>query len=91
MRLLRNPADAALLSAILFPLLAAAAGGITCDKIVIDKTHHWNLEKLGGPRSVLHSEDRGVSYRNTTYTIDICKPLRRKSSQTCPGNTRGKL
>ncbi|KAG4440330.1 hypothetical protein IFR05_004182 [Cadophora sp. M221] len=88
MRLPRNPADAAMLAAILFPLLTSAAGGIDCEHIVIDGTHRWNLQKLGGPRSVLHSEDRGASLRNTTYTIDICKPLKRKSTQTCPGNTR---
>lgn len=91
MRLPRSPADAALLAAIMFPLLASAAGGISCDKVVIDGTYKWDLLKLGGPRSVLHSEDRGASWRNTTYTIDICKPLKRKSSQTCPGNTRGRI
>ncbi|KAL2075888.1 hypothetical protein VTL71DRAFT_831 [Oculimacula yallundae] len=87
MRLPRNSAEAALLSAILFPLLAAATGGFDCDNVVADKKQ-FKLSKLGGPRSALDFEDRGASFRNITYTIDICKPLQRESKDTCPGGTR---
>lgn len=80
-----------MLSAVLLPLLAAASGGITCEKVVLDKTHSWDLSELGGPKSVMHSEDRGVSFKNTTYTIDICKPLKRTSKEKCPNGTRGGL
>ncbi|EKD19532.1 autophagy protein Atg27 [Drepanopeziza brunnea f. sp. 'multigermtubi' MB_m1] len=88
MRLPRSSADATVLSALLFPTLAAATGNFDCTKIVIDKTHQWDLSTLGGPRSVMHSEDRGASWKNTTYTIDICKPLKRAGKDACPGNTR---
>ncbi|CZS95520.1 related to autophagy protein Atg27 [Rhynchosporium agropyri] len=87
MRLPRSSAEAALLSAFLFPLLAAATGGITCGKTIVDKKE-FDFSKLGGPRSAIDPQDRGASYRNITYTIDICKPLKRDSAQTCPGGTR---
>lgn len=55
---------------------------------------HWDLSKLGGPKSALHSDPHGESLRNTTYTIDLCKPLQRVNSdkipqsQQCPTGTR---
>ncbi|PBP27474.1 autophagy protein Atg27 [Diplocarpon rosae] len=88
MRLPRSSADAAVVSTILLPFLVAATGNFDCNKIVIDKTHQWDLSTLGGPRSVLQSEDRGASWRNTTYTVDLCRPLKRAGKEACPGNTR---
>jgi len=44
---------------------------------------------------VLHSIDEGASWENTTYTIDICAPLKRDDKvpeqEKCPGGTRSKL
>lgn len=44
---------------------------------------------------MLHSVADGASLKNTTYTIDLCRPLKRVSSDKialdhqCPGGTRG--
>lgn len=93
MRIPQSPANAAVLSSILFPLFAAAVGNLDCKDVVTDKVH-WDLSKLGGPKSVLHSLDEDASFRNTTFTIDLCRPLKRVSfdkipdSQQCPSGTR---
>jgi autophagy-related protein 27 len=91
MRLPDASADAAILSAILFPLLAAAVGNIDCTHVVVDDTP-FDLEKLGGARSVVHSVPEGPSFTNTTYTIDICKPLGKakdvNAEDQCPNGTR---
>jgi len=94
MRLPRGPADAAILSTLLFPFISAAAGNIVCDLIVVDKVA-FNLSPLGGPRSVMHSVDTGPAFHNTTYTIDICRNLGKVPSkeiptdEQCPNGTRG--
>jgi hypothetical protein len=40
-------------------------------------------------------DDDAPSYRNVTYTVDICKPLRRSGKvdrkYECPHGTRGEL
>jgi hypothetical protein len=95
MRLPRSPADAAILSTLFFPLLSAAAGNIDCNHIRVDTTS-FDLSKLGGPKSVMHSWNKGEnSYQNTTYTIDICKPLGKANNipadEQCPNGTRGEL
>lgn len=84
----------ALLPSFLLPLLAAAAG-LDCTHIRADGVG-WDLTKLGGARSAVHNIDHeGISSTNTTYTIDICRPLGKvKGSKVpvekqCPGGTRG--
>lgn len=93
MRLPGSSAEAAILSTVIFPILVAAAGNIICNQVVVDH-HNFNLEELGGARYVVHGIDEGPSYRNTTYAIDICKPLGKvkdvKSENQCPHGTRGK-
>ena len=92
----QRSAGTAIVSAILFPFLAAASGNLDCERVVTDGVH-WNLSKLGGPKSVLHSVADGASLKNTTYTIDLCRPLKRVSSDKialdhqCPGGTRGRF
>lgn len=92
MRISQAPANTAIISTIVFPFLAAAVGNLDCSHIVVDKVS-WDLSKLGGPKSVLNSEDKTASFRNTTYTIDLCKPLKRVSfdkipaAEQCPGGT----
>lgn len=84
-------ADAALLSTIIFPLFAAATGNIDCSKVVVDDAR-FDLRELGGARSVVHSVDQGPSFANTTYTVDICRPLGKakhiEPKDQCPNGTR---
>jgi hypothetical protein len=55
----------------------------------------WAFESLGGPKSVLHAVNNTASWVNTTYTIDLCAPLKRindvPDDQKCPGGTRCEL
>ncbi len=87
-------ANAALLYSILFPALIAAVGNLDCGNIVTDGKP-WDLSKLGGPRSVMTSHETPPTIHNTTYTIDICRPLKRsgevEKGYECPGGTRGLL
>lgn len=91
MRFRGSSADAAILSTIIFPLLAAATGNIDCGHVLVDDTL-FNLKELGGARSVIHSVDQGPSFTNTTYTIDICRPLGKakhvNAEDQCPNGTR---
>ncbi|KAI0543549.1 autophagy-related protein 27 [Xylaria curta] len=83
-------ADAALvISLLLAPLPAAAM--FNCEKVVSDG-QQFNLKALGGPHSVVTSQVDGDRILNTTYTVDICAPLKKKSggnkSEQCPNGTR---
>jgi hypothetical protein len=93
MRFYQSPVDAAILTTLLLPFLTAAIN-LDCTDIRADGTR-WKLDALGGPKSVLHSVDDGASWENTTYTIDLCKPLKRDDKvpaiEKCPGGTRCKL
>ena len=93
MRLPRSPAHAAILSSFLFPLVALS-NTLDCQHVRTEK-FDWSFESLGGPKSVLHAVSETASWVNTTYTIDLCKPLKRKDdvpdNQKCPGGTRCKL
>ena len=93
MRLPGSAADTAILSTILFPIFSAAVGNIDCTRVVVNKIP-FNLKELGGARSVVHSVDLGPSHTNTTYTIDICKPLGKakdvNKDDQCPHGTRGR-
>lgn len=65
---------------------------LDCKKIVADG-HTFNLEKLSGPHSVVTSKYSSLSdaYHNTTYTLDVCQPLKKKGKdKSCPNGTRGK-
>ncbi len=80
-------------SVFLAALLGAAPGYamLDCNKIVADG-HTFNLEKLSGPHSVVTSKYSSLSdtYHNTTYTLDVCKPLKKKGKEkSCPNGTRG--
>lgn len=78
---------------------AAAAATVppplACDNLVVDG-HKYNLQALAGPHTVVTHEYTRPTYHNTTYTIDICGPLKRKgddvpAEERCPDGTRGKL
>lgn len=49
----------------------------------------FNLSKLGGPHSVFtHDEAHPPAVHNTTWTLDICKPLVKDSKvASCPART----
>lgn len=78
----------------LFPTLIAAVSDLDCSKIVTDEKI-WDFSKIGGPRSVMESHETPPTVVNTTYTIDICKDLKRsgdvKEGEECPRGTQGEL
>ncbi|KAH7133355.1 autophagy-related protein 27 [Dactylonectria estremocensis] len=83
------------LSALLLPLLVAPVWGgstLTCENIRVDG-HSFDLSKLGGPHSVVTSrlQSSPPAHFNTTYTLDICKPLKmsgKPKGEECPNGTR---
>jgi hypothetical protein len=65
-----------------------------CGEIRVDKIS-FDLSSLGGPHSVKHTFDLGdKKERNSTYTIDLCQPLKKKKNQNdtdgtdCPNSSR---
>jgi autophagy-related protein 27 len=95
MRLPSNkPAVAVLLSSMLFPTLIVAVDNFDCSKIATDGKM-WDLSKIGGPLSVMDHRETPPTWQNTTYTIDICKDLKRSGNvqkgYECPGGTRGEF
>jgi len=93
MQLPGRPGDAAILSAFLLPFLANATGNFDCGDIVLDHIP-FDFSELGGARSVITSVDKGASIHNTTYTVNICKPLGKVKGVDpkiqCPNGTRCK-
>lgn len=79
-----------MLALLLAPLPAAAM--LDCKHIRVDDVS-FNLEALGGPHSVVTSQWHPPTYTNTSYTVDICAPLKRKGDvkkeEQCPSFTRG--
>lgn len=80
-------ADAVLLLSLLSAPLPALSASLDCNDVRIDK-ESFNLSKLGGPHSVVTSRANELGHLNTTYTVDICKPLVKKN-EACPKGTRG--
>lgn len=85
------------LSALLLPLLVAPVFGastLTCENIRADG-HTFDLSKLKGPHSVVTTrfEASPPEHYNTTYTLDICGPLKKSGKgskdEECPNGTRG--
>ncbi|KAG6034017.1 hypothetical protein E4U41_006712, partial [Claviceps citrina] len=83
-------------SAVLLPVLLAPLPTLAmlhCENLLIDG-YKFNLEKLKGPHSVVTSKYDSMThtYHNTTYTLDICGPLKKsgksKSKEECPNGTR---
>lgn len=89
-----SSAEAALLSTLLFPLLVSAVGNIDCSQILLEGVE-FDLSELGGARSVLHSVVNTIgdatTYTNTTYMMDVCRPLKKTKFNKCPNGTRGTL
>lgn len=82
-----------LAAASLFSSLVAATVNFDCRDIVSQKVQ-WDLGELAGPRMVHWVRDIEPATHNFTFTLDICKPLRKHVDTSphneCPGNTRGK-
>lgn len=74
-------------------LLSATTSALSfdCNHIRVDE-QSFNLEKLGGPKTVHHAVWASPSIENTTFTIDICNPLKKdkeaKKNKDCPLGTR---
>jgi autophagy-related protein 27 len=68
---------------LLFASLASALT-LNCEHIRVD-AKKFDLHKLGGPHSVLvHDESRPPALHNITWTVDICKPLRKVKDKNIP-------
>jgi autophagy-related protein 27 len=89
-----RPANGLLISSILFPALIAATGNLDCSRIVIEGAF-FDLSKLGGPHTVTEGNQTAHTWKNTTYTLDICQNLDKSrdidNDKQCPGKTRGEL
>lgn len=76
-------------SLLLFAGVAAAV--FDCEKLPVDG-HTYDFHELRGPHSVVTYEHAPPAYHNTTYTIDLCGPLKRKGdvpkAERCPDGTR---
>jgi len=55
---------------------AATAVSLDCKNVVV-KGQHFDLSELAGPRAVHLLEENPPSLSNTTFTVDICNPLKR--------------
>ncbi|KAK4205743.1 putative autophagy protein Atg27 [Triangularia verruculosa] len=70
---------------------APAAATFDCEKLPVDG-HTYNFKDLAGPHTVVTSEFLAPSYHNTTYTLDLCGPLRQNGDapkeERCPDGTR---
>ncbi|KAI1354376.1 autophagy-related protein 27 [Xylaria sp. FL0043] len=85
-------ADAALILSLLMAPLPGAAM-FRCDHVLAgDQRLSFNLKALGGPHSVVTSQVEGSRMHNTTYTVDICAPLKKKGDakpeDQCPNGSR---
>lgn len=65
-----------------------------CNQVVIGD-NKFDLSKLGGPHSVFWTQRTPTAVKNTTFTIDICKPLYKSGDKPktaeCPNGSRGEL
>lgn len=75
-------------------LATPAAAMLRCEHIQVDG-QKFNFKDLGGPHSVVTWQDHLPPYDfvNTTYTIDLCAPLKKDgpASESCPNGARGQL
>lgn len=79
---------------LLYLLLLAtpAAAMLHCDKILVEG-QKFNFKDLGGPHSVVTTQelvDQPFQYRNTTYTLDLCAPLKKSgpAEESCANGAR---
>lgn len=79
-------------SALVLGMLVAqpAAAMLQCDHIQADG-QKFDFSKLRGPHSVLTTQHTPPTEQNTTYTLDLCGPLKRKGDvpkgEECPNGS----
>lgn len=77
-----------------FLLLPSLSSALTfdCTHLRVEG-HRYDFSALGGPHSVIIPQDTPPSITNTTYTIDLCYPLEKKSNvpklDQCHAGARG--
>lgn len=76
-------------------LLPQAAGAVSlaCDNVRVDGKK-FDFSKLGGRHSIsVIDESKPPAEYNTTWTIDLCQPLKKisdiRDADQCPSGTRG--
>lgn len=83
-----------LTSLILIYSAIISAISIDCSDIVVDKKQ-FNLKVLEGPHALFTVRKHLPTITNTTFTIDICRPLEKTKGvpkgEDCPNGSRGKL
>ncbi|KAK2607380.1 hypothetical protein N8I77_006057 [Diaporthe amygdali] len=85
------PSAAGMLSLLL--LATPATAMLHCDAIVA-QGQKFNFKDLKGPHSVVTTQQleewEPFQYRNTTYTVDLCAPLKKDgpASESCPNGAR---
>jgi len=80
-------AEAAMLATLLVP----ASALLDCANIRADD-QKFDFSKLKGPHSVTTFEKSGDATWNTTYTVDLCGPLKKKGGkkdEECPNGAWG--
>ncbi|KAF3766050.1 hypothetical protein M406DRAFT_231604, partial [Cryphonectria parasitica EP155] len=61
-----------------------------CNQVQVDG-QRWNFEALAGPHSVVTwQEQQPFQFVNTTYTLDLCAPLKKEgpADESCPNGAR---
>lgn len=89
MRLRRSTLDATCLLLAILPFSTAIT--LDCAR-ARDNGRTFDLSALGGPKTVTMTEDvPPVDYRETAFTIDICKPLTKTGpkGESCPNGMNG--
>lgn len=75
---------------LVLPALAQASD-IDCEHVRVNRKS-FDLSALAGPHSLSHIEHQPPSIANTTYTLDICAPLKMPKKtpkgDKCPNSTR---
>ncbi|KZF24090.1 hypothetical protein L228DRAFT_244964 [Xylona heveae TC161] len=90
---MRLSRDAAAVSAFSLLQFASLSSAITfdCEHVVVEGKS-FDLSPLSGPHSVSWVRPHPPSLYNTTFTVDVCKPLKRTKGvpkdEECPSGTR---
>ena len=76
-------------------LLTTLTAAVTLDcSDIRDDNQSWNLKPLGGPHAVKSVDSHPPVEVETTFTIDICRPLKVPKKEIeeeyCPNGTRSR-
>ncbi|KAK3168705.1 hypothetical protein OEA41_005153 [Lepraria neglecta] len=90
MRLPSHPPTTLSCLFLLLPSLATAIS-LDCSDIRVDRTP-FNLKPLDGPHNIYKVKEHPNSITNTTFTINICRPLEKNKGvpkdEDCPNGSR---